>query len=394
MNILAIIPARSGSKSVVDKNIREIGGIPMLAWSIRHAKQSKYINRIILSTDSEKYAAIGREYGAETPFIRPAEYATDTALDIEVFEHALKWLKENENYEADIVVQLRPTYPKRNPEDIDKMIEMLINDKTADAVRSVALAGEVPYKMWLKGAEIGTEQLVSSQATKDGKKTENDKSVEAGESKGNCSQMGVLSPLITSIPECYNMPRQELPTVYYQNACIDVMRSSTVLEKHSMTGDKILGYYMAENLDIDTEIEFLKAELEVLREKCSVYENSAWLDSRMQYEKNAVEALKKGGKRLVFDIDGVIARLEPNNNYALSEPATEMIESINRLYDAGNYIVLNTARGYVTGKDWSEITTEQLSRWGLKYHELHFGKPNADYYVDDKMLDMNVIKMC
>ena len=106
MNILAVIPARSGSKSVKNKNIRLIDGKPMLAYSIEHALKSRLINRVILSTDSEKYAEIGRQFGAEVPFIRPAEFATDTSLDIDVFRHALLWLKENENYEADIVVQL------------------------------------------------------------------------------------------------------------------------------------------------------------------------------------------------------------------------------------------------------------------------------------------------
>ena len=87
--ILAIVPARSGSKSVVDKNIRLIDGKPMLAYSIEHAKKSKYIGRVLVSTDSEKYAQIAKEYGAEVPFLRPAEYATDTALDYDVFYHAL-----------------------------------------------------------------------------------------------------------------------------------------------------------------------------------------------------------------------------------------------------------------------------------------------------------------
>lgn len=348
MNILAIIPARSGSKSVKNKNIRLIDGKPMLAYSIEQALQSRYIQRVILSTDSEEYAEIGRKYGAEVPFIRPAEFATDTALDIDVFRHALGWLKEKENYEAGIVVQLRPTYPKRRVEDIDRMIEMLMEDDSADSVRSVARAGEVPYKMWLRAGDMKC-------------------SGEQERFEGNV--MGAIEPLIRDIPECYNMPRQQLPAVYYQNACIDVMRASTVLDKNSMTGDRILGYLMDENLDIDTEAEFERAEKELLRAR-----------------------LAAGGKRLVFDIDGVIAKLEPNNNYALSEPDTEMIATVNRLYDAGNYIVLNTARGYVTGRDWSQTTTEQLERWGLKYHELHFGKPNADYYIDDKMLDMNFIR--
>ena len=150
MNILAIIPARAGSKSVPHKNIRMIGGKPMLAHSINHAKASNYINRVIVSTDSEAYADIAREYGAEVPFIRPEEYATDTALDYDVFLHALTWLKEQEGYEADIVVQLRPTYPIRDVKDIDNMIQLLLDCPNADSVRSMAKATEIPYKMWLK----------------------------------------------------------------------------------------------------------------------------------------------------------------------------------------------------------------------------------------------------
>ena len=229
MNIVAVIPARAGSKSVPHKNIRLIGGKPMLAHSISHAQASQYINRVIVSTDSEQYAEIAREYGAEVPFLRPAEYATDTALDYDVFYHALTWLKEEEGYEADVVVQLRPTYPIRDVKDIDNMIQMLLDNPEADSVRSMAKATEIPYKMWLCKA---TEDL---------------------------SQGMRVEPLIKEIPECYNMPRQQLPTVYYQNACIDVFRPNVVLEKHSMSGDVILGYEMADNFDIDTEEEFAKA---------------------------------------------------------------------------------------------------------------------------------------
>lgn len=260
MEVLAIIPARSGSKSVIDKNIRIVAGKPMLAWSIEHAKASRLINRVIVSTDSERYADIAREYGAEVPFIRPEEYATDTALDIDVFRHALNWLAENEGYHPDIVVQLRPTYPKRNPKDIDAMIEMLANAPEADSVRSVALAGEVPYKMWVLPGNVSAREWSSRIQRAE---LENEAPAQQGGVSGAC--IGRLWPLITDIPECYNMPRQELPQVFYQNACIDVMRASAVLEKKSMTGDCILGYLMSENLDIDTEIELLKAEAEMLR---------------------------------------------------------------------------------------------------------------------------------
>lgn len=329
MNILAIIPARSGSKSIPHKNIRLFGGKPMLAYSIEHAKGSKYINRIILSTDSEEYAKIGLECGAEVPFLRPAEYATDTAIDIDVFYHCLNYLRETEGYDADIVVQLRPTYPIRDIADMDAMIEILMDKPSFDSVRSIAPAKEIPYKMWHK-------------------KDDN-----------------TITPILTDIKESYNMPRQQLPKVYYQNACVDVVRGSIILIQHSMSGERIYGYEMSKNFDIDTEEEFRIAE---------------------EYLK-----IISGDKRFVFDIDGVIAETEKDNNYAKAEPNRPMIDIINKLHQMGNRIILLTARGYVTGIDWKDTTIQQLDRWGLKYHELHFGKPNGDYYVDDRMIPMNTL---
>lgn len=222
-DVLAIIPARSGSKSVVDKNIRNIAGKPMIAYSIEHGLKAECIDRVIVSTDSEKYADISREYGAEVPFIRPAEYATDTSLDIDVFRHALTFLKENEGYEPEIVVQLRPTYPIRRISDIEAMVKYMKEHSDVDSMRCIAPAKEIAYKMWFKDDE------------------------------------GMLSPIMTDIPECYNMPRQQLPKIYYQNACIDVVRAKVILEQNSMSGKKIAGYEMDENFDIDTEEEFKRA---------------------------------------------------------------------------------------------------------------------------------------
>ncbi len=327
--VLALIPARSGSKSVPHKNIRKIDEKPMMAYSIEHALTSIYINRVIVSTDSEEYAQIAREYGAEVPFIRPAEYATDTALDLEVFDHALRFLEETEAYVPDIVVQLRPTYPVRDVSDIDAMVEILMKDETIDSVRTVSPAKEIPYKMW----HLSTE--------------------------------GLLEPILKEIPEAYNMPRQQLPVVMYQNANIDVIRTRVILEDHSMSGRKIAGYQMNHNFDVDTEEEFARAA-EFLK-------------------------IKRGGKRFVFDIDGVIAEFNENLDYAHALPNEKMIRIVNRLYDYGNEIVLFTARGYVTKIDWRKETENQMKRWGVRYHELHMGKPNADYYVDDKMLSLEFL---
>lgn len=328
MNILAIIPARSGSKSIPDKNIISINGKPLIAYTIEQALNSKLITRTIVSTDSDYYAQLANSFGAEIPFMRPAEISGDFSTDLEVFDHALRFLKSTEDYEADVVVHLRPTTPIRNVEDIDAMIQLLINNKNWDSIRSVAPAPETPFKMWFE-------------------------------------ENGVLIPVVTDqyIDEAYNQPRQKLPKVYLQNASIDVTRSTTILDKKSMTGDLIGAYIMKENYDIDhySDLEKLKS--------------------------TSKEVFS--GKTFCIDIDGVVANLSPNNDYNLSTPNISVIEKINRLYDTKNYIILFTARGSKTGIDWSEVTATQMKKWGVKYHELRFGKPAADYYIDDRLISIN-----
>jgi N-acylneuraminate cytidylyltransferase len=109
--VLAVIPARGGSKGIPRKNIRNFAGHPLIAYSIEAALLAKTVTRVIVTTDDEEIAAVARQYGAETPFIRPAEYAQDQTLDLPVFQHVIAWLAENENYHPDVVVQLRPTSP-------------------------------------------------------------------------------------------------------------------------------------------------------------------------------------------------------------------------------------------------------------------------------------------
>ncbi|MDQ7799478.1 MAG: acylneuraminate cytidylyltransferase family protein [Candidatus Edwardsbacteria bacterium] len=231
MNILALIPARSGSKSIINKNIRLLGGKPLLAYSIEHARRSKKITRIIVSTDSRRYAAIANKYGAETPFLRPREMSGDRSTDLEVFIHALEWLRLNEDYQPEICVHLRPTYPIRNSEDIDKMVRIITENPGIDSVRSVVPAPETPFKMWFR------------------------------------DEAGKLSPVIkSSIKEAYNMPRQSLPKAYLQNASIDVIRTNVILNKRSMTGDVIHGYVMDHFWDIDRPDQ-LKTVRKILKAK-------------------------------------------------------------------------------------------------------------------------------
>ncbi len=204
--ILALIPARGGSKGIPRKNIRNFAGYPLIAWSIAAAKQSALVTRAIVSTDDEEIAAVAREYGAETPFLRPVELAQDTTTDLPVFEHALHWLQENEGYRPEIMVQLRPTSPIRPVNMLDHAIRILLNHSDADCVRGVVPAGQNPFKMWRFDAE---DQPMKPLLAVDG------------------------------IAEPYNAPRQILPVVYWQTGHIDAIRVSTILQKRSLTGDVI-----------------------------------------------------------------------------------------------------------------------------------------------------------
>lgn len=315
-----------------DKNIRLLGGKPLLAYSIEHANASCLISRTIVSTDSARYADIAREYGAEVPFLRPVEFAQDDSTDLQVFVHALDWLQKNEGKTPEICVHLRPTHPIRNVGDIDTMICILLDNRDIDSVRSIAPAPETPFKMWFR------------------------------------SNDGILTPVVRAdIEESYNVPRQRLPQVFLQNASVDVVRTSVVLGKNSMTGNRIYGYLMSHNYDIDSEAHFQVVAQQLAKE----------------HKRETKQ------RTLCIDIDGVVASLSPINHYESATPIMHVISAINTLHDLGWYIVLFTARGSATGMDWYRVTQQQMNEWGVKHHELLLGKPAADYYVDDKMLTID-----
>lgn len=121
-NTVAIIPARSGSKSIKDKNLAILSGHPLIAYSIAAAVLSKKISRTLVSTDSEEYAKIARKYGAEVPFLRPQEFSTDTSTDRDFMLHAMHWMKENNATPYEFWVHLRPTTPLRDPKHIDEAV--------------------------------------------------------------------------------------------------------------------------------------------------------------------------------------------------------------------------------------------------------------------------------
>jgi CMP-N-acetylneuraminic acid synthetase len=225
--ILAVIPARGGSKGIPRKNIHPLAGKPLIIYSILQALESKQISRLIVSTDDQEIAALSRKWGAEVPFIRPAELAQDDTTDLPVFIHTLNWLQTNEKKTPDLVVHLRPTSPLRPPGLIEQAIAILEEDPEADCVRTVRESPHTPYKMWqLEGEYLRPFAQIEGQ-------------------------------------ESYNMPRQVLPKVFCSDGVLDVIKTTTILEKKSMSGSKIRPLEIKKTfltVDIDEPIDFIVAE--------------------------------------------------------------------------------------------------------------------------------------
>ncbi len=218
MNIVALIPARGGSKRVKNKNIQQIKGAPLIGWAIKQAMESKYIKEIYVSTDSIVIAEVAKNYGAKVPFIRPDELAQDQSTDYDVFEHFLKWYMSEYQCYPDIIVQVRATSPLRMKDDIDQAVELLMNNEEADSVRSISLPHQTPYKMWKMGEHCELSSVISIESKR-----------------------------------VYDGPTQSLPTIYEQDGIVDVVKSRTIIEKKSMSGTKILGYLVKSDVwDIDT----------------------------------------------------------------------------------------------------------------------------------------------
>lgn len=241
MKILGIIPARGGSKSIPHKNIYPLRGKPLLYYTIRASKDSRLLSRTILTTDDEKIAAVGKKYGFEVPFIRPKELALDKTPDLPVFQHALQWLKANEGYVPDIIVQLRPTSPLKSGADIDRAVKLLIDHKKADSVRAVRVPPQTPFKMWTMNKKTGFLDPLLPKA---------------------------FPEVFKKFKEPFNMPRQVLPQTLEYSAYIDVLRYNTIMKKHSMSGKYALPFTYEEwrDIDIDSMRELRYAEL-VMKER-------------------------------------------------------------------------------------------------------------------------------
>jgi N-acylneuraminate cytidylyltransferase len=217
--VLALIPARGGSKGIPRKNIRLFAGYPLIAYSIAAAYQAQSALRVIVSTDDQEIAEVACAFGAETPFLRPLELAADRTTDLPVFQHTLQWLAEHENYHPEMVLHLHATSPVRPQGLIDQAVRLLRENPEGECVRSVVSPGQNPYKMWRIDP-----------------------------------QSGRIVPLlaVAGVSEPYNTPRQLLPEVYLQTGHVNAIRPATILQG-SMTGKAILPLIVDASYEVDLD---------------------------------------------------------------------------------------------------------------------------------------------
>lgn len=234
MKVLAVIPARGGSKRVPGKNIRELGGKPLISYTIKQALSNEYIGRVIVSTDNLKIAEIAKSFGAEIPFIRPAEISADSTIDRPVFQHAVNFLRIEEGYLPDVVLNLRPTSPFRSQEDISAVIEAFLRNGEVESVRTVTRVESVHHPYWMMERE----------------------------------ESGLSRPLFHDRNHITYPLSQQLPPVYRLNGAVDGMRTEVLMNHNtSMYGDRIYLVEIPEirSIDIDTMEDFELAEHKIYK---------------------------------------------------------------------------------------------------------------------------------
>ena len=193
MKTIALIPARSGSKGVIDKNIRLLEGLPLIAYSILVAKMIPEIDEVIVTTDSKNYADLANRYGAKTPFLRPRSISVDSSTDLDFFKHTIHWFQNNSDIMPEKIVHLRPTTPLRDPKLIRKAIKVFNEKKSFTALRSSHLAPESPFKWFIKDKDGLLKSLKEGMTT--------DKA---------------------------NDPRQNFPNVFIPDGYVDIIKTEKV----------------------------------------------------------------------------------------------------------------------------------------------------------------------
>jgi len=228
MKILGIIPARGGSKRVPKKNIRLLAAKPLIAYTIEVALQTRCIDRLIVSTDDDEIAHIAQKYDAEVPFIRPVELGQDSTPDQPVFRHALGWLKEQEDYVPDLVLNLRPTTPFKTPQIIEEVVRRVI-ETGADMVRTMSRVSGVNHPYWMY----------------------------------RLSEEGQVRPFVTEIKVADYYQSQLLPPVYRINGLVDAIRPRAIYEGNFLNATNMIAVVVSDeaSIDADTELDLKLCEV-------------------------------------------------------------------------------------------------------------------------------------
>jgi CMP-N,N'-diacetyllegionaminic acid synthase len=342
--ILVVVPARGGSKGIPMKNLLPVAGKPLLVHTAELVGRMDWIDRAVVSTDHLVIRDIAVEHGLDAPFMRPTDLSGDRIGDVDVLVHALTATEADDGQHYDVVVMLQPTSPLRKASHVRACVEKLL-DEELDSVWTVSPTD-------LKSHPL--KQLVVDE--------------------NGC--MTYFDPRGADI-----IARQQLEPVYHRNGVAYALRREALLDHASLLGERAGALVIDEpQISIDT------------------LEDVARVEAVIAYPGNdnhPSTARKLRPRRLVVDIDGVLAEAVPDLDYAEAGPIRENVERVNALFDHGCHIVLFTARGSGTGKDWSAVTEEQMKRWGVRYHELRFGKPPADYYIDDRLVNLSqALSLC
>ena len=228
--ILAIIPARGGSKGVKRKNIKLLNGKPLIWYTIEAAKKSEVIDKIIVSTDDEEIADVAKKFGAEVPFMRPSNLASDTSSSMDVYIHAIEWINNNFEERYDYILILQPTSPLRSSDDIIASIELVIN-KDANSVVSVCKVDHHPYWTNTLDKDLALNKFIKKEAI--------------------------------------NKNRQELPDHYRLNGAIYIAKPNYLLKNRNWYKEDSYAYIMprVRSVDIDSEIDFTIAEVLIKKQQ-------------------------------------------------------------------------------------------------------------------------------
>jgi len=343
------------------KNLRPVGGVPLVARVGRLVADLDWVDRAVVSTDHAGIADAARAAGLEVPFYRPPELSGDWVGDVEVLTHALHAVEAEKEDRYDVVVMLQPTSPLRCASHVTGAVDALLGERL-DAVWTVSPTDPKHHPR---------KQL----------------RLEGG-------RLAYWDPEGASV-----VARQQLPPLVHRNGAAYALTRECLLAQKTLLGAATGAIVVDEPMvSIDTLEDFARVERLLAQREAderSLPDRAAASASASEaFPEPAAaaraEAVATDGRSLTFvvDIDGVLASLVPDNDYARAEPLRENIARVNALHARGHRIVLFTARGSATGRDWTDLTRRQMRDWGVRHHELRFGKPAADFTIDDRSVSL------